>query len=175
MDNHNLIVTEFTFFINLLHISFWKAANPRKLHFQFFLLHKCDCHTVTKLHTTQVWFTSRAIRLVLRRLFSFDFAQHLRRTQDADLTPDNARHEKHCSLDNDRHLCVPICTGFAPSQLDRSHRWPRICCSSTFLPSFASAVSAVTQCNLSTQSVGTLQSFSRVQQSKCQHLFVACR
>lgn len=61
-------------------------------------------------------------------LSSFDFVQHLCRTQPCpDKTLDNARLKNRCPLVNGRHVCMPISTSFfhqsARWALRRSHHW----------------------------------------------------
>ena len=111
--------------------------------------HKCDCHTVTEIHASMVEF------------FASAWSQRLSCNICAgrSLTLDNAQLENRYPLNNGRHVCMPISTGFSTSQLDRLSVEVIIetLLQFKFTPSLASAVSALTQCILSTQSASTLQ------------------
>jgi len=68
--------------------------------------HKCDCHTVTEIHASMIEF------------FASAWSQRLSCNICAgrSLTLDNAQLENCCPLNNGRHVCMPISTGFSTSQ-----------------------------------------------------------
>ena len=112
--------------------------------------HKCDCHTVTEIHASMIEFFASAWSQNAFRAIS---------VQDAAL-PWTMRNSKIAARSTmvDTSAC-PSPPVFPPVSLDRLSVEVIIetLLQFKFTPSLASAVSALTQCILSTQSASTLQ------------------